>query len=170
MNQKFELLIVFVFFLQLIVATTTVTPTSSTLLLIVGDINFETVRILHQSLNQQNQTLLVQVFNVNSTSSNAIQVQELTINSFHTHPQILILDTLQPATKYNVRFGDEKNNDVVSFRTFATWQTKLRLAYVSCNRYFEDEDESFLKQLAEEALERDGTVHLGGINFFVLLL
>jgi len=59
--------------------------------------------------------------------------------------------------------------DLVTFRTTASWQTKLTLAVVSCNRYFEDEDSEFLTYFASEAHLRDGVVHMGGnICAFVL--
>lgn len=158
-------------------------------LFIVGDVQENSVRILYEnSPYQANETtqMLASVYQISNSNSTDINIRnpifETTI-ILELFPKILKVTNLIPFTHYRVNFTEihqHISNIVVNFRTmppsFLTTETlekqkkllsssssttSLKILFVSCNRYFEDEDEIMLQQIADDEADRMGIIHLG---------
>jgi phosphodiesterase/alkaline phosphatase D-like protein len=135
---------------------------NDTLLLVVGDVQANSVRILYENLKHHDEELQVSLSTKNEPQS--------VLKSLHVvstkQPNIVRFDELEENTDYIVQF-EAKTTLVKSTVTFTTFssstgtQKKLKLVVVSCDRYFEDEDDSMWKKVIENESDRHGMVHLG---------
>lgn len=121
------------------------------LLLIVGDVTTSTARVLYEG--EKNEKLKVKLF-----SHQVSITKELTID-VETKPKVLKFDKLTPNTDFSVQIGD----DFVKFKTLPIQapEKPLKIVVVSCNRYFEDQDDTMWRDLAHNEDDRIGMVHLG---------
>eukprot|EP01080_Neovahlkampfia_damariscottae_P009372 gene9372-1583_t len=124
------------------------------MLLIVGDVQKTKARILYESeKSTENKNINVKLFE----GEKVVKNEKITLKR---NPQILVFQNLKPNTFYKAIFDE---TEITTFKTFPLkpLKEKLKLVVVSCDRYFEDRDDSFWKELEENEKDRFGMIHLG---------
>jgi hypothetical protein len=141
------------------------------LLLVVGDVDDSSARILHETLNKTTIDRVVHLYE--AIDVNSIQYVRSYSIQLEDRPKVLHLTQLKQDRNYLVLFSEVTNYElktninelysqsVVQFKTISTQRTNLKILALSCNRYFEDHDHTMLVQLVENESDRDGIVHLG---------
>jgi phosphodiesterase/alkaline phosphatase D-like protein len=151
--------------LLLLLFTKVHTQTNDHLLLVVGDVTQNYARVLYESLLDEiplNHMLKVSLVRKQEPSNIIKTVSISAINK----PQVLVLDSLAENTEYMAVFESEKykTNSTVTFTTLSSSNDVTRdykILVVSCDRYYEDEDDEMWKQILRDEPDRFGMVHLG---------
>jgi hypothetical protein len=124
------------------------------MLLIVGNVEKTNARILYEAEpSTENKTISVELFQ----GEIKIKTYQITLKM---KPQIITFQNLTPDTFYKAIFD---STEITTFTTFPpeNVKKKMKIIVVSCDRYFEDGDDSFWKQLAANEDDRMGMIHLG---------
>lgn len=124
---------------------------NSELLLIVGDVTTTTARVLYEG--PKNEKISVRLF------SHEVSMVKEEVIEVEMKPKVIKFNNLPSNTNFVVQFG----TDSVKFKTLPNQVSNqpLKIVVVSCNRFFEDKDDSLWKELSENEHDRIGMVHLG---------
>jgi hypothetical protein len=126
----------------------------SKMLLIVGNVEQTNARILYEAEpSTENKTVSVDLY------QGEIKIKTHQIK-LKRKPQVIIFKDLTPDTPYKAIFD---STEITTFTTFPpeNVKKKMKIIVVSCDRYYEDGDDSFWKQLAANEDDRMGMIHLG---------
>lgn len=128
------------------------------LLLVVGDVATDKARVLVESLTTAKKVYVSLFKSGDKTLVKSLQVDAI------TKPTVIQFDSLDENTDYFAEF-ESTNSGVKSTVTFSTYSNtspkKMKLVVVSCDRSYEDEDETMWQQLLENEPDRFGMIHLG---------
>ena len=124
------------------------------MMLIVGDVQKTKARILYEAeKSTENKKVNVTLFE----GEKKLKSEEIILKRY---PQVIIYQDLKPNTFYKATFDETEET---TFKTFPLkpLNENVKIVVVSCDRYFEDRDESFWKELEENERDRFGMIHLG---------
>ncbi len=143
--------------------------TGSELLLIVGDVTHNSVRVLYEPQTQQDSVQFeVTLFKTSYNFQNAQQMTSKTVTTVANpktktfKPKIVTFENLETGQAYLISFKNGKFVDNATFTTFSPNNQKLKFLAVACDRYFDDKDDSYWKHLLEtEKQTYHGIIHMG---------
>lgn len=139
---------------------------ASDFLLVVGDVSSTSARILFEPLCAPTSSTPAAAVHarLKIRSPTLRLLGELRVTP--GWPRVLHVSDLAPSTPYNISFDKHK----VTFSTLPSVSERgtsnetsapLKLLFVSCDRWLEDADNSFVEVLVKNEAERFGVVHIG---------
>ena len=131
------------------------------ILLITGKVSNNSVRILYESSNSNENQKEIFVILKNLKNSKEVQKKKILLEN---HPKIIKFENLSLNSEFKVEFNVEKkiNENFVTFKTFSNEkQKKIKFLVMSCDRYVDDKDDEFYSELMKKDSNFDVVLHLG---------
>jgi hypothetical protein len=126
------------------------------LLLITGKVTNNSVRILYEGSKEKERGKEIQVSLTNTKDAKETQNKKIILEN---RPRVIKFNNLSENSEFKVYFGSD---DFVKFKTFSNEkQDQLKFIVLSCDRYVDDKDDEFFKEMMDKDSNFDVALHLG---------